>query len=253
MRPISLTCHTAKIMVGFTLSRVLPCITERLDPKQFAMAGKATQHAIVYLLHLTLVALDRGNCWVRWFFADFKKGFDLLDHRILLDKLKLEVHPCLLRWIASFLDGRSQVVRIATSSSPPRKLKGAFPRERVYARCYLRLWSMTLSAAGFHAFVDDLTVIEIIPRNVPSILPYIVSEVQAYAVNNNMCLNPSKCKIMAIDFLHYNSFQCPSVATCGCILEEVKSFKFLGDFISHDLTWTVHCDYIMKKANRFTS
>ena len=33
-------------------------------------------------------------------------------------------------------------------------------------------------------------------------------------------------------------------------MEEVKSFKFLGVFISHDLTWTMHCDYIMKKANR---
>ena len=64
-------------------------------------------------------------------------------------------------------------------------------------------------------FVDDLTVIEIIPRNVPSILSYIVSEVQAYAVNNNMCLNPSKCNIMATDFLHYNSVHCPCVATCG--------------------------------------
>ena len=65
-----------------------------------------------------------------------------------------------------------------------------------------------------------------------------------------MSLNPPKCKIMAFDFLYYDSFQCPPVATCGCILEEVKSFKFLGVFISHDLTWTVHCDYIMKKANR---
>ena len=49
----TLTCHTAKIMERFTLSRVLPAITDRLDPKQFAMAGKATQHAIVYLPHLT--------------------------------------------------------------------------------------------------------------------------------------------------------------------------------------------------------
>ena len=125
VRPISLTSHTPKIMEGFTLSRVLPCITERLDPKQFAMAGEATQHAIVYLLHLTLEALDQGNCWARWFFADFKKGFDLVDHRILLDKLKLlEVYPRLLRWIASFPEGRSQVVRIASSSSPFCKLNG---------------------------------------------------------------------------------------------------------------------------------
>ena len=125
----TLTCHTAKIMEGFTLSRVLPAITDRLDPKQFAMAGKATQHAIVYLPHLTPEA--QGKFWARWFFADFKKGFDLVDHRILLDKLKLlEVHPCLLKWIASFLEGRSQVVRIATSSSPPCKLNGGIPGYR---------------------------------------------------------------------------------------------------------------------------
>ena len=37
-------------------------------------------------------------------------------------------------------------------------------------------------------FVDDLTVIEIIPRNLPSILPHIVSEVRSYAVNNNIAL-----------------------------------------------------------------
>ena len=45
-----------------------------------------------------------------------KKGFDLVYHRILLDKIKLlEVHPCLLRWIASFLEGRSQVVIFLTT------------------------------------------------------------------------------------------------------------------------------------------
>ena len=112
----TLTCHTAKIMEVFTLSRVLPGITERLDPKQFAMAGIATQHANVYLLHLTLEALHRGNCWARKFFADFKKGFDLVYHRILLAKIKLlEVHPCSLRWRASFLEGRSQVVIFPTT------------------------------------------------------------------------------------------------------------------------------------------
>ena len=94
-----------------------------------------------------------------------------MDHRILLDKLKLlEVHPCLLRWIASFLEGRSQVVRIATSSSPPRKLNGGIPQGTrlgpmlfaVMVNDLIRRW---LPRAKF---VNDLTVIEIIPRNVPS-------------------------------------------------------------------------------------
>ena len=61
--------------------------------------------------HWTKETVGLGN-----FFADFKKGFDLVDHRILLDNLKLlDVHPCLLRWMASFLEGRSQVVRMGHS------------------------------------------------------------------------------------------------------------------------------------------
>ena len=39
----------------------------------YAVAGKSTEQALVYLLHLALEALDRGGCYLRLFFADFKK------------------------------------------------------------------------------------------------------------------------------------------------------------------------------------
>ena len=55
----------------------MPFIVNQLDNKQFAMAGKSTQQAIVYILHLALKALDKSGCAVRFFFADFRKGFDL--------------------------------------------------------------------------------------------------------------------------------------------------------------------------------
>ena len=81
--------------------------------------------------------------------------------------------------------------------------------------------------------------------------PHFTQKAYIYSIHISICaLTPKKCKILAFDFLHYISFQFPPVATCGCILEEVKSFKFLGVFIFHDLTWMVHCDYIMKKAYR---
>ena len=65
-----------------------------------------------------------------------------------------------------------------------------------------------------------------------------------------MQLNPSKCKEMVINFLHYNSCELQSIVTGGAFIERVKSFKLLGVYISDDLTWVAHCDYVMKKANR---
>ena len=118
IRPISLTRKIAKVMEGLTLARILPSIISHLDNKQFAMAGKSTQQAIVYILHLALEALEKGGCILRFFFADFRKGFDLIDHKILLDKLsKLGTHNIVLGWIAAFLYKRSQFVRMGSDAS----------------------------------------------------------------------------------------------------------------------------------------
>ena len=54
------------------------------------VAGKSTEQALLYILHPSLEALDRGGCYLRLFFADFKKGFDLIDHLILMEKLSTQ-------------------------------------------------------------------------------------------------------------------------------------------------------------------
>ena len=75
------------MLEGFTLARIYKPILSDLDKKQFAVAGKSTEQALVCLSDIALEALDKGNCSVRFFFADFHKGFDLIDHGILLQKL----------------------------------------------------------------------------------------------------------------------------------------------------------------------
>ena len=56
------------------------------------MAGKSTRETIVYILHPASEALDK-SVWAVRFFGDFRKGFDLIDHKILLDKLSnLSIH-----------------------------------------------------------------------------------------------------------------------------------------------------------------
>ena len=57
-------------------------------------------------------AIDRGNNCVRIFFSDFSKGFDLIDHQILVEELSLlGVDPVLFSWIRSFLTNSSRAHR----------------------------------------------------------------------------------------------------------------------------------------------
>ena len=65
-----------------------------------------------------------------------------------------------------------------------------------------------------------------------------------------MCLNPPKCKSMTINFLHYKSCIVSPIVTGGSTVEQASSFKLLGLIIFEDLTWNIHCDYVLKKSNK---
>ena len=36
----------------------------------------------------------------------------------------------------------------------------------------------------------------------------------------------------------------------GCPIESVQSFKLLGMYLSSDIKWTTHCEYIIKRASK---
>ena len=80
-------------------------------------------------------------------------------------------------------------------------------------------------------YVDDLTVLEVVPRNSPSMLNFIVNEIESYAISNNMRLNPLKCKELSVDFLRYNSCSWQPIAVGGAFIERVSCFKLLGVYI----------------------
>ena len=96
LRLVSLTSPVAKVLEGFSAKSLLMCVWDKLDSKQFALPGRSTTQALVYLLHIILESVDGGEMYVRMFFSDFSKGFDLVEHNVLLRELdNLEVDCCL--------------------------------------------------------------------------------------------------------------------------------------------------------------
>ena len=74
---------------------------------------------MTYTLQAIYEATDRGHCGARVFFADYSKGFDLIDHSILLRELAFFHIDTVL-----ILNGRWQAVRIGNSLSERKSPRG---------------------------------------------------------------------------------------------------------------------------------
>ena len=129
LRPIALTSCLAKVLEGFTNKRLLRQMSGTIDPRQYARHGHSTVYVLIYLMQAIHEAIDSGNYSVRIFFADFTKGFDVIDDSVLLDELKsFDIDQTLLFWIRSFLTNRVQAVHVGSSLSSWKQVNGGVPQ-----------------------------------------------------------------------------------------------------------------------------
>ena len=93
-----------------------PGIEPGIEPGTSGLGGRDLYHCInrSAMLHTWNKHTD-GNCsTVRVVMIDFKKAFDLIDHRILAEKLlQYEIPTGILHWIIDFLTNRKQRVKLA--------------------------------------------------------------------------------------------------------------------------------------------
>ena len=83
----------------------------------------STTCALAHFMHHTTQMLETNN-YVCCLMIDFTKAFDLVDHAILLGKLRtLGIDQFALNWTASFLYNRHQVCKIDGSYSVPLPIK----------------------------------------------------------------------------------------------------------------------------------
>ena len=225
----------------------------KLDSKQFPLPGRSTTQALVYLLRTILKSVDGGEMYLRMFFSDFSKGFDLVNHNVLLRELdNLDVDPHLVRWIAAFLTNRNRRVRVGEALSPPIWLNGGIPQGTKVAPllfCIL-LNRMVSNCTNRVKYVDDATVMEFFPRLSLSYLNFTVWDIYSFAHSRGMVLNGKKCKEMCISFLQYCPFPPAPLLVGRSLIEKVSCYKLLGVHLSKTLTWNEHVTHIVKKESK---
>ena len=125
LRPISLTCCLAKMAEEFVIEKFVgPAMLKHIDPNQFGGIPRSSSTiALISMLHNWAGATDGSGNSVRVLLVDYRKAFDLIDHSILINKIRLLPIPnFVINWLISFLCGRKQCVKLAKDCvSDPRR------------------------------------------------------------------------------------------------------------------------------------
>ena len=89
---------------------IAPAILQIIDPCQFGIIPKSsTAHALISMIHNWAQATDATGAAFRIVLFDYKKAFDLIDHRILLQKVfSLNIPTSIARWVPDFLSNRKK-------------------------------------------------------------------------------------------------------------------------------------------------
>jgi hypothetical protein len=205
------------------------------------------------MLHNWTKATDGKGGSIRVVLFDYRKVFDLIDHRLLAEKiLLLPIPNSVKNWVLDFLMDREQRVKLSNDCLSEW---GSVP-SGVPQGTKLGLWLFILmindlrpTTAQNWKYIDDTTISETIPRNGSSNIQHAANEVQSWSVANRLQLNRSKCKELLIYF-GKTDINFPRVCVYNEDLKLVTSTKILGLTIRHDFKWNDHVENIVKKANK---
>ena len=256
LRPISLTPVLSKLAEDYVVEQyVKPAVLARVDANQFGtVPGSNTTIALISILHSWLCDTDGNGATVRAILLDFRKAFDLIDHKILVRKLMTYSLPSsIITWITDFLSCRRQRVKLSQDCfSEWGSIPSGVPQGTKLGPWLFVIMIDDLSTTencNMWKYVDDTTISEVVQRSQNSDLQRLVDDLSRQVAINGFQLNEGKCKELRISFSRSPPDFDPIVVNSKD-LECVQKAKMLGVTFSVDLKWNAHVDEIVKKVNK---
>ena len=194
--------------------------------------------------------------------VDFRKAFDLVDHKILLNKLKC--YKCdvnCLSWFESYLSNRTQRVSLNNNPSTPASIKCGVPQGSILGPLLFLIFINDLPLVLQNYVVVDLyaddtmfydfqfDIIELETN-----LQHALNLLRIWCRQNGMVLNTDKTKVMLITSRQKRpSMQNPvlSLTYSDIDIKMTHADKILGVHVDDNLMWNNHFQHVSKKISSY--
>ena len=254
-RPISLTSIACKLMEHILVSGIMKH-TKKNDILYNLQCGfrekRSCQTQLVELIH-DLASSMQGGGQSDVLLLDFAKAFDKVGHHRMIRKLDFYgVRGKTQDWIKAFLSNRTQQVVLSGEHSDKIHVQSGVPQGSVLGPCLFLLYVNDLAeglSSTVRLFADDtILYLAIESKDDPDILQEDLKKLEMWSKDWQMELNTEKCKVLRV-----TRKRTPLVydyTLHGKTLKSADCDKYLGVYITHDLSWNTHVSNIVNKGNR---
>ena len=256
-RPISILPICSKIIEKIVHRQLYEYVTENkilYNGQSGFRQQHSTNTALIKTIDKWNVDIDEGN-YIGAVFVDLSKAFDMVNHKILIDKLSaIGVKGIERNWFVSYLANCTQYVSINGSISTPCNITSGVPQGSILGPLMFLLFINDMPNCIKHSTVDmyaDDTLIYVSHNNVDLIEKYLNEDLECltkWLENNRMKANVNKTKVMLLGTPNRTSqVNHIKVVMNGIDVENVDCFKYLGVTIDANLKWNDHVKNICRK------
>lgn len=266
-RPVAVQSVFSKVIEITFLRRLMPYLNNKnlLTDNQYGFRKHlSTTDAIFDLLIQIYDKLDLVGDSLCLFY-DMTKAFDLLSHKVLVDKLiALGIKGKPLNWIVAYLKDRKQVVNVRHTgqdgltrhyrSSESPNINTGVPQGSnlgpVLFILYVNDLPDSITEGKVWLFADDVS--QFLYQKDKELLrgkaQLGLDEMSAWCKENKLLLNKGKTKVLTLHNRRKPESN-PLLRLDGSSIAIVDSVKYLGITISSDLRWQQHIDSISSRLS----
>ena len=222
----------------------------------------STETALLAVHNNIITAMDQGKV-TALILLDLSAAFDVVDHTILLHRLKhwFGLTGTALNWFDSYLRNRTQSVSVRGLLSKSSNLDCGVPQGSVLGPLLFTLYTVPLGHllaqhnVGYHLYADDTQIFLSFDQASTSksleLLSCLLASVQSWMVENKLLLNPTKTEFLLLgmpsQLKKIDSSICLSFGDSS--IQTSQSARNLGVTFDSNLSFTKHIDTVCRSAH----